>query len=294
MVKDINPGRGGSDLTGITAVNRIIYFTADDGVHGAEGWRSDGTAKGTRMVKDINPGSGRAVILPTSPTPTAFSTSPRLTRATTKRALAKRRHRGGDDSGQAFPEHGGLPTHQRQRHPLLRQLRRFLLQDKLWRSDGTEGGDDLGQDPTSSTSWASPTSTGPSTSAPATPTPAATRCGEATAPRPARRWSRTSDPEAPSTSNQRQRAPSTSRLLSDRGPFPNEVWRSDGTGAGTTLIKQTQGGILRFYRHQREDRLLPRRRRRSGEATAPRKERPSSGETAPAEHHWLPRADGDR
>src|SRR5512132_817802 len=57
MVKDINPGKGWSDLSGITAVNRIIYFTADDGVHGAELWRSDGTAKGTRMVKDINPGS---------------------------------------------------------------------------------------------------------------------------------------------------------------------------------------------------------------------------------------------
>ena len=56
MVKDINPGRGGSDLTGITAVNRIIYFTADDGTHGAELWRSDGTTRGTRMVKDINPG----------------------------------------------------------------------------------------------------------------------------------------------------------------------------------------------------------------------------------------------
>ena len=58
MVRDINPGRGWSDLSGITAVNRIIYFTADDGTHGAELWRSDGTARGTRMVKDINPGPG--------------------------------------------------------------------------------------------------------------------------------------------------------------------------------------------------------------------------------------------
>jgi len=58
MVKDINPGRGWSNLYGITAVNRILYFTADDGVHGAELWRSDGTARGTRMVKDINPGPG--------------------------------------------------------------------------------------------------------------------------------------------------------------------------------------------------------------------------------------------
>ena len=96
MVKDINPGRGGSDLTGITAVNRIIYFTADDGVHGAELWRSDGTGRGTRMVKDISPGPPPAGPA-SSPTSTAPSTSRRPT--ATLRALAKRRHRGGDDRG---------------------------------------------------------------------------------------------------------------------------------------------------------------------------------------------------
>ena len=72
MVKDINPrlrpcaaskgacrGQGASSLPSLlTASGRTLYFTADDGVHGVELWRSDGTSRGTRMVKDITPGTG--------------------------------------------------------------------------------------------------------------------------------------------------------------------------------------------------------------------------------------------
>lgn len=37
-------------------LNNIMYFSANDGMHGAELWRSDGTAAGTSLVKDIEPG----------------------------------------------------------------------------------------------------------------------------------------------------------------------------------------------------------------------------------------------
>jgi ELWxxDGT repeat protein len=64
LVKDIKPGRNSSipnNLLGpsggqLTAVGRTVYFGADDGRHGYELWRSNGTARGTRMVKDIRPG----------------------------------------------------------------------------------------------------------------------------------------------------------------------------------------------------------------------------------------------
>ena len=61
MIKDIYTGTshsmstlGGSNLV---YFNSKVYFTAQDGQHGYELWCSDGTASGTKMVKDIEVGS---------------------------------------------------------------------------------------------------------------------------------------------------------------------------------------------------------------------------------------------
>ena len=59
MVKEIYPGYGSgvSYLEG-KVVGNVILFKANDGIHGNEIWRTDGTAAGTFMVKDINGNAG--------------------------------------------------------------------------------------------------------------------------------------------------------------------------------------------------------------------------------------------
>jgi ELWxxDGT repeat protein len=53
LLKDINTA-GNYDIPKLYCnVNNIIFFSHDDGVHGTELWRTDGTVAGTYMVKDI-------------------------------------------------------------------------------------------------------------------------------------------------------------------------------------------------------------------------------------------------
>ena len=56
MVKDIYSGSSSSAPNYLTAVGNTLYFEANDGTNGDELWKSDGTASGTVMVKDIRSG----------------------------------------------------------------------------------------------------------------------------------------------------------------------------------------------------------------------------------------------
>lgn len=57
LVKDIFPGSSGSHPGNFIGFGEKLFFTAFDSSYGRELWASDGTTAGTRLVKDIYPGS---------------------------------------------------------------------------------------------------------------------------------------------------------------------------------------------------------------------------------------------
>lgn len=64
LVRDVNPGPRGVTFRGSIALGGRLLLSLDDRRHGRELWRTDGSARGTVLVADLNPGraggSGRS------------------------------------------------------------------------------------------------------------------------------------------------------------------------------------------------------------------------------------------
>ena len=144
-LRDINPD-GGSDPQLLTPYGAQVAFTADDGEHGVELWMSDGTAPGTRLVRDINP-TGSAF----PPPHVFFMVAVRRhallhgrRRRARNRAVAQRRHRGRDRAGARHPSGGRRFVPAVPASPSA-TASTSIADDgvhglELWHSDGTEAG----------------------------------------------------------------------------------------------------------------------------------------------------------
>jgi len=146
LVKDINPGAGDSDVASLTAVNGTLFFEADDGRHGFNGselWKSDGTAAGTVLVKDISPANGSFMGEFTNLNGTVFF-----------EALDSTNHWGlwktdGTAGGTVLVKDftpfalGGLGSLQNVNGTLFFTANDGVHGDLLWRSDGTAAGSEM-------------------------------------------------------------------------------------------------------------------------------------------------------
>jgi ELWxxDGT repeat protein len=138
MVKDINPGVGSSNgpvdlFYGYAGVlNSQLIFRATNGVNGYELWKSDGTAAGTVMIKDIVPGAGNS-------NPHSFVTIGTTTFFTANNQLWKTN---GTAVGTVMLMAGPVPgsSNSEVRMMDVNGTLFFAANNQLWKSDGTVAG----------------------------------------------------------------------------------------------------------------------------------------------------------
>ncbi|HYK46823.1 MAG TPA: ELWxxDGT repeat protein, partial [Parafilimonas sp.] len=129
-------------------LDNVIYFAADDGIHGSELWRSDGTDSGTYIVADINAGNEGS-----SPTNIIVSGNKIFFAATTPSRGQELWVSDGTEAGTKLVR--DILSQSQSSYPEaitnVNGIAYFLVSlahyhDQLWKSDGTQGGTTMVKD----------------------------------------------------------------------------------------------------------------------------------------------------
>ena len=233
LVADIFAGADSSNPTDLVNINGVLYFSANDGTNGRELWRSDGTAAGTVMVKDLFTGtfvSGYQTF-PNSSNPAL------LTNVNGKLFFTARNGVSGTElwtsDGTAAGTHMVKDIFTGSKNSIpnssnVLQLTNyngvlyFTADDgvhgrELWKSNGTEAGTVLVKDIRTGTYEYTPTS-GPAETRPAPSNPALLRVMNGVL-----------------------------YFAANDGTHGAELWKTDGTAAGTTMVKDIAAGTASSF-----------------------------------------------
>ena len=61
ILRELPVSRFATNIWGFARIGNLALFAADDGIHGYEVWRTDGTSEGTAMVVDLAPGKDNGI-----------------------------------------------------------------------------------------------------------------------------------------------------------------------------------------------------------------------------------------
>ena len=249
MVKDIRSGNTNSYVDELTEVGNTLFFTAHDGYHGYELWKSDGTAPGTVMVKDIASGQGSSPTQLTAVGNTLFFTAFdgihgyelwKSDGTASGTVMVKDIYPGGDSSVEGYIDHFAAVG-----NTFYFRANDGINGHELWKSDGTSSGTVMVKDINSGSGDSDieyMTAVGNTLYFRATDGTNGRELWKSDG--TASGTVMVKDIRSGSSGPRHLTAvDNTLYFRADDGTNGGELWKSDGTSAGTVMVKDIRSGI---------------------------------------------------